>query len=115
VRIYTAHLADRRPPVLVREGFSLWALLFGPFWLLARGAWIAGALSLCLSAVLALLAPLALPALAWLHGLFGNDILRLTLALHGYREEHVLAGRDEDAAFGRLLAARPDLLPDHLA
>ena len=58
MRIYTARTCPRRPPALVPEGFSWGALVFGPLWLLAHRAWIAGVLALCdflLIAVLALL------------------------------------------------------------
>ena len=34
MKIFTAHLHPRKPPVLVREAFSWGALLFGPLWLL---------------------------------------------------------------------------------
>ena len=113
MRIYTAHLRPGAAPVLVREGYSLGATLLGPLWLLAHRCWEAAALSLVLGLAAARLpgpdATLALLVLAWLHGLFGRDLQRLTLTLRGYRLAGVLAGRDSDAAFARLLAARPEL------
>jgi hypothetical protein len=113
VRIYTAHVRPGAGPVLVREGYSLGATVFGPLWLFLHGCWEAGAVSLALCAAAAAVpepfAGLALLALAWLHGLFGQDLRRLTLSLRGYRLTDVLAGRDLDAALGRLLAARPEL------
>jgi hypothetical protein len=115
VRIYTVHLRDGAPPVLLREGFSVGCLLFGPFWLLAVAAWIPGVLALALALVLALILPppLRLPVwfgYLWLLGLFGQDLRRWSLARRGYAMTEVLAARDADTALGRLLTARPDLL-----
>ena len=114
MKTFTAHLSGRSTPVLVREGYSWGATLFGPLWFLAHRAWIPAILSLCVSA-----APALLPdptqtilglAIAWAHGLFGHDLVRWSLARRGYTEAHILAARDDDAAFARLMAARPDLL-----
>jgi hypothetical protein len=100
--------------VLVREGFSWGALLFGPVWLLARRAWIPAALAWCVWIAAALLPEpmdaLVLLALHWLLGLVGRDLLRWSLGLRGFLLEHVIAATDEDAAFGRLLEQRRDLL-----
>jgi hypothetical protein len=120
VRIYTAHTNAFRPPVLVREGFSWGAFLFGPLWLLARRAWIAGVLGLCLWAVLPMFAPpVAAPAillaLHWACGLFGNDLRRWSLSGAGYLLVHVVAAPDEDTALARLLERRPDLISGALA
>lgn len=120
MRIYTAHTRPERPPVLVREGFSPRAFVFGPFWLLANRAWIAAVLSLCAEAAIWLAAPMELRpplglASSWLTGLFGHDILRWSLERQGFLEAHVVAAADEDAALARLLERRPDLIPDALA
>lgn len=116
MRIYTAHLRAATAPVLVREGFSLAALVFGPLWLLAHRAWIAGLLSACALLTAAALPapwqPVALAALAWAHGIFGQDLLRWSLVRRGFLMEHVLAARDAEGALARLLAARPDLAAD---
>ena len=113
MRFYTAHIREAAAPVLVREGFSWGALLFGPFWLLAHRAWIAGVIVLCADIVLVVadhsLATLAGLLLAWGLGLFGQDIRRWSLSRRGFALEHVVAARDADAAYARLLAARPDL------
>ena len=115
MRIYTVHLSLwGRPPVLLREGFSWGALIFGPLWLAAHRAWIPAALALCLYV---LIAALPLPgiqwilalALAWALGLWGHDLARWSLARRGYSLAHVVAARDADAAFVRLLDRRPDL------
>jgi hypothetical protein len=114
VNTYTAHIAEGRPPVLVREGFAWGAFLLGPLWLLWHRAWIALVLVLCLDALIPLRAPHLLHAplaliLAAALGVFGNDIRRASLARAGYVEAHVLAARGQEAAYARLLAGRPDI------
>jgi hypothetical protein len=116
VKLFTAHTRAGTAPVLVREGFSWGALLFGPFWLFAHRAWIAGALALC-AWIAASLTPdpfpaVLLPALAWLLGVSGSDLVRWSLERRGFLLAHVIAGANADAAFARLLAARPDLLAE---
>jgi hypothetical protein len=115
VRIYTAHTRPRRPPVLVREGFSFAGLILGPFWLLAHRAWIAGVLALCGLVAIPLLAPrwsagVLVVSLAWLIGLFGQDLRRWALARDGFTLVHIVAAPDEDSALARLLDRRPDLI-----
>ena len=114
MNIYTAHTKPYAQPVLLREGFTKLGLIFGPLWLLAHGAWVAGALAICAEALLLALAPdtagLALAvALHWLIGLFGFDLRRWALAQRGYAEVSVVAADDEDAAMASLLDRRPDL------
>lgn len=113
MRVWSVHTRAETAPVLVREGFSWGALCFGPIWLFAHRAWIAGVLTLC-AGVLALLAPepfapVLLTGLAWLTGVFGTDMIRWSLARRGFVLVHVVAAASEDAAFARLMAARPDL------
>jgi hypothetical protein len=110
VRIYTAHTAPNRAPVLVPEGFSWGALLFGPVWLAAHGAWIFAALVLAIDLALGLFAPgWTLAIAAFVTGLFGQDFRRLALELRGYALVHVIAASSFDGALARLLARRPDL------
>ena len=115
MRIYTAHIHSRKPPVLVREGFSWGALFFGPLWLLAHAAWIAGVIALALLVAICTLAPppmrpvLAL-ALFVLLGLNGQDLRRWSLSLRRFQLAHVVAARNREEAFLRLLANRTDLL-----
>lgn len=115
MKVYTAHLRPGRLPVLVREGFSLAALVFGWIWLLLRGAWTAALLLLAAWIALLLLRGPGVAVLAagllLFQGLFGNDLRRLELALRGYRLAHVVVAPGEDAAFARLLSEAPDLLP----
>jgi Protein of unknown function (DUF2628) len=114
VRTYTVHDKPGRPPVLVREGFSWGALVLGPVWLAARGAWIPAALALLGFMAIAVLTRGAAEAALWaglavLLGVAGHDLRRWALRLHGYALVHVVAARDRDAALARLLTGRPDM------
>lgn len=124
MRVYTAHLRRGRMPLLVREGFSFGAFLFGPLWLFAHRAWIAGLLAgavlFALPALGSLLggAPataLLIAAYALMLGFSGRDLLRRVLSHRGYMETYVVAARSQDAAFGRLLARDPTLAGEDLA
>ena len=115
MRVYTVHTHPTRPPVLLREGFAWGAFFFAPLWLLARRAWVAGVLALCAWVVLALLAPVALLALHWALGIFGQDLRRWSLGRAGYALVHVIAAPDQDSALARLLDRRPDLIDGALA
>jgi hypothetical protein len=111
--VFTAHTRAGTAPVLVKEGFSWGALLFGPLWLFWQRAWIAGVLALCVwtaaSLVPAPFSGVLLLGLAWLLGASGNDLVRWSLERRGFLMANVVAAANEDAAFARLLAARPDL------
>ncbi|MGI4955096.1 MAG: DUF2628 domain-containing protein [Janthinobacterium lividum] len=118
MKVWTAHLHPVRPPVLVHEGWSWGAAVFGPFWLLAHRAWVPGAVVLAIVVMLNLLVPQGLRGLLVLGfflllGLLGRDLLRWSLERRGYALAHVVAARDGDAAFARLLDARPDLAAAH--
>ena len=113
---WTAHLKPGREPVLLKEAFSWGALLFGPIWLLANGAWIPATLhALALAANIALVPnparAVVAAALVLLAGLLGRDLVRWSLERRGYVMCHVLAARDGESALARLLTARPDLVP----
>ena len=114
MRTYTAHLKPVRRPVLVREGWSWGAALFGPIWLLAHRAWIPALIWLAAWMLALALAPYAfrppmLLGIGLITGLTGRDLVRRSLDRRGYVLAHVLAARDEETALGRLLTARPDL------
>lgn len=115
MKFWTVHLRGNAEPLLLREGFTPWAALFGPFWLLAHRAWIPAALAFCAGAAASLLpSPIdgvAEFALAWATGLFGRDLVRWSLARQGWLLAHVVAAQDEEAALARLLTARPGLVP----
>jgi hypothetical protein len=111
---YAAYLRDGRAPVLVRDGFSFWAFIFGPFWLLAHAAWIPAILLLALD--VALSAILHGPAssivglgVAWLVGLHAQDLRGWGLTRRGWRLGDVVAAPDWDHAYARLLTTRPEL------
>ena len=114
MRFWTVHLRDGAAPVLVREGFSWGALIFGWLWLLLHRAWIPATLLLAAGvAVVALTSDgvqaILLGAIAVLQGLFGNDLRRWSLERRGYRLAHVVAARDDESAFARLIEGRPEL------
>lgn len=119
MRTYTVHTHPARPFVLLREGFSFWAAVFGPFWLLAQRAWLPGLGVLALNALLLLtpeaVRPLLSAALAILTGLLGRDLLRWSLDRRGYALQHVVAARTDEGAWGRVLSVRPDLRADAAA
>jgi hypothetical protein len=114
VKIYTALLKHDAEPVLVREGFAWGALFFGPVWLFAHRAWIAGAISLAAYVLTGVLvagpaAAILAVGLALILGFAGHDLRRWALEHRGYLLAHVLAAADRDDAFMRLLTLRPDL------
>jgi hypothetical protein len=114
VRFWTAHIRYGAAPVLVREGFSWGALLFGPLWLAAHRAWIAAVLTLAATVLIVALArddlaTALLIALILLLGLSGNDLRRWSLDHHGYLLSHVVAAHNELEALASLLDRRPDL------
>ncbi len=114
MKSYTAHLKPYCPPVLLREGWSWSAAVFGPLWLLAHRAWIPALLFAAVIASVQLLAPPGLNlviglGLGVLSGLLGQDAVRWSLEQRDYLLAHVLVARDEEGALARLLAARTDL------
>jgi hypothetical protein len=115
MRVYTTHFHPGQDPVLVREGFSWAAFLFGFLYLALHRAWIPAALNLAaLILTQALCSAIGNPApllgLAILQGLFGRDLCRWGLSRRGYASGPVVAASDPDQALARLLGARPDLL-----
>ena len=100
--------------MLVREGFSWGALIFGPLWLAAHRAWIAAVLTLAATILIVFLtgnavAATLLTALCVLLGLSGQDLRRWSLDHRGYLLAQVIVARDELEALGQLLERRPDL------
>ncbi len=114
MKTWTAHVSPSQPPVIVAEGFAWGAFLFGPLWLLRHRAWAAAVVVLCVTVFIALRLPEAmrpplLLLLAMAQGIFGHDLRREALGRRGFVQAHILAARDADAAFARLIAARPEL------
>lgn len=119
MKTWTVHTASGKAPVLVMEAFSWGAFLFGPVWLLACGAWITGLITglitLAVCAAVQALVPVAsdyewaVMCLPVVFGVFGRDLRRLDLLLHGYCLAHVVAANGDDDAMLRLLNRHPDL------
>ena len=106
-------------PVLVREGFSWGAFLFGPLWLAGHRAWIPAALALAGGILIVTLLPLGVAAvtmfaLAILLGLSGQDFRRWSMDHRGFTVTQIIAARSEPEALGILLARRPDLVGSFL-
>ncbi len=120
MRLYTIHAAPAeaeapRPPVLLREGFCLWAFCFGVFWFLWKRLWWEALGFLLLSVALLVLVPASAdgPAMVALHllaGFEGRDRLRAKLARRGLVEQGVVAAPNLDLAWFRLGQQRPDLI-----
>lgn len=130
--IYTVHLpptpAGETPAperiVFLRDGFSVAAFLFGPFWLLWKRAWIpAAGWTLLLTLVGVAGAALKIPsgAMSWaglaaamILGFEGDRFLAWTLQRRGYVEGDVVAGDNEEEAeeayFGRLRGGASETL-----
>ena len=119
MRFYTAHIRSGAAPVLVREGFSWGALLFGPLWLAAHRVWIPAVVSLATFVLIIVvtddgLAAALLTALVMLLGFSGHDLRRWSLDHRGYLLAQVVTARDELEAMARLLERRPDLKGSYL-
>jgi hypothetical protein len=114
VRFWTGFVRDGAAPVLVREGFSWGALIFGPIWLAVHNAWIPAALALAACILIAVLtsgptqSALLLALMLWL-GFTGNDLRRWSLRLRGFVLQEVVGARDATEALGVMLERRPDL------
>jgi hypothetical protein len=114
LKFWTAHVRQGAAPVLVREGFSWGALLFGPLWLAAHRAWIAAILTVVADVLILSLATDGISAvltagLVLLLGLSGQDLRRWSLDRRGYLLAQVIAAHNELGALERLLTRRPDL------
>jgi hypothetical protein len=126
--VYTVHVprgrwGERPTPekiVFLRDGFSVAAFLFGPFWLLWRRAWLAALLWTILLGVVGALAATGLSreavsvleiALGALLGFEGSRLVAWTLARRGYAESAVIVAENlEDAEtsfFASLQAGGP--------
>lgn len=110
--IFTVHEPERPAPsveeradtvVFVKEGFTIWGFLFGPFWLLYNRAWLAALLTVGAIAVLTALldaagigktAAIVNILVSLIIGFEGNDILRWSLERKGYAFLTSVAGRN---------------------
>ncbi|MFC0389209.1 DUF2628 domain-containing protein [Muricoccus vinaceus] len=115
MRVFTVHAraGTEAATRLVREGFSLGALLFGPLWLLWHGLWLALLGYVLLAVALAFLPDLwegwAVLALQVLLGWHAHDLRRWTLGRRGFATRGVVVGRDEEEALLRLISTCPAL------
>jgi hypothetical protein len=100
--------------VFVRDGFSFWALLFGPLWMLRHRMWLAlfgyGAVAAVLSLVLHLRAPAAVGPIAWtlfglLLGFEAGTLRRFTLGRRGFQNIGIVVGDDLELAERRFFDA----------
>lgn len=118
--IYSVHLPDGVTPevaadraVFVRDGFAVWALLFGPLWFLRHREWLGLFGWLMIAMLIAVAERWIGPVisggfeliLALVAGVVANDIRRLTLKLRGFRESGVVEGLRPDAAERRFFDA----------
>jgi hypothetical protein len=115
VKIWTVHERAGASPMLVRDGFSFGALLFGPFWLAAHRAWLPAAAAILLILAIPLLSgppasTIFVLGFAMLLGFSGWDLVRWSVTRRRYLESNIVSGKNEDDAFDRLLTARPDLV-----
>jgi uncharacterized protein DUF2628 len=114
VKFWSAHVRAGTAPVLVREGFSWGALVFGPIWLAVHRAWIPATISLAAFVIIGFTTQDAvqaalLVALIVLLGLSGHDLRRWSLDQRGFLLTQVITGRSELDALAHLLERRPDL------
>lgn len=119
MKVWTVHAKGVSPPLLVKEGFSLWAFLFAAPWFIWHRMWLVLVLYLAGGTILgvataelpeAVTAPLGLAA-QLLIGWHARDLHRWTLARRGWRMIGVVATEGgEDAAVARLYTQRPELL-----
>ncbi len=128
--VFTVHLPPQRRAApekiwFLQDGFSKWAFLLGPIWLLWKRAWLAAlGWTLLLAAIAGFGALFKLPsyamsfaglAAALVLGFEGERLLAWTLQRRGYVEEDVVIADTEEEAeevyFGRLRASSPESLP----
>jgi len=100
--------------VFVRDGFSFWAPLFGPLWMLRHRMWL---VLLCYVAVVAALsavvhlvgltgvAPVVWTLLAFLVGFEAGTLRRFSLWRRGFRHVGVVVGDDLELAERRFFDA----------
>jgi hypothetical protein len=97
--VFAAYERGGRWQVVPDRSFSLPAFVFGPFWLLRRGAI---AMACAAGAAELLSGGIARLALAVCLGLFGHELCRLELRLDGFRHRRDVVAPGPDAALRRL-------------
>ncbi len=113
MRAYTVHLPPEHgaDPLLIKEGFSLWAFLFPLPWALYHRLWLESAVLILIGAVLFVaqarwgLASNTATALGLaVQAIFAfeaRDFLRARLARRGWWQTAIIFGRNADAATQR--------------
>ena len=115
--IYTVHepplragaaAPDPERYVFVRDGFSFWAFVFGPLWMLRHRLWLVLLLYIVISAVLEAAIRFAGASvfvvgcvgflLSLLIGLEASSLRRFTLRRRGWKYAGVVSGEDREAA-----------------
>jgi hypothetical protein len=101
--------------VFVRDGFSFWAFLFGPLWMLRHRMWLVLALYVVILALLAavievagapgLVRGLVVFLIALLVGLEAGTLRRFTLQRRGWTNIGVVTGEDREDAERRFFEA----------
>ena len=100
--------------IFVRDGFSFWALLLGPLWMLRHRMWLVALCYLALVAVLSLVlrlhasaavGPIVWTLLALLLGFEAGTLRRLTLGRRGFRNIGIVVGDDLESAERRFFDA----------
>ncbi|HEY4407541.1 MAG TPA: DUF2628 domain-containing protein [Xanthobacteraceae bacterium] len=100
--------------VFVRDGFSFWALLLGPLWMLRHRMWLVlllyAGLAVGLSLVLQLQASAKIGLIVWglialLIGFEAATLRRFTLGRRGYRNIGIVVGDDLELAERRFFDA----------
>jgi len=122
--IYTVHEPPLRASaaapeperyVFARDGFSFWAFLFGPLWMLRHRMWLVFVLYVVISFVLeglvavvgasdAGIGAVGLLISLWV-GLEAAMLRRFTLRRRGWRDVGVISGEDREAAERRFFDA----------
>lgn len=112
MKLFTAYERTGRWRFVPDRSFSFGALLFGPVWLLFRGAigaaFAAGALEFALLALSrrpsdAVWAGLLLRATVLAIGMFGDALCALELRAGGFRPQGPVVAADRDGALLRVL------------
>ena len=127
MRVYTVHVPPfshrESDPVLIKEGYSWPAFLFGPLWMLIHGLWLAFVALVVVTILLGVAADafglgqvpqvIVSLAIAVLVGAHGNDMRRYGLARRGYRDGGVVAARNIDEGLARFIDAEPPVRAVH--
>jgi hypothetical protein len=120
--VYTVHEPPQRAGasaapeperfIFVRDGFSFWALLLGPLWMLRHRMWLVllgyGAVVAVIAAVLygsAAVEEIVWVLLALLVGLEAGTLRRFSLARRGFQNIGIVVGDDRELAERRFFDA----------